>query len=298
MALELAQRVGGEIISADSMQVFRGLDIGTAKATGEERSRVRHHLLDVAAPDEPFDAARWLGLAKAAFDDIRGRGRAAIFCGGTGLYFSAWFKGLDAPAPADAALRAELESRPLEELLVELQARDPARFASIDRCNPRRVVRAVEIARFRATRPEPAILPPAAGATQSTIVVLERPTAELRVRIDVRVDRMFREGLVEETRALLDAGLGRERTALQAIGYRQVVEHLRGDRDLAATVALVKTKTWQFARRQMTWFRHQLPVTWLTIEGGEAPSATAERVFRAAMEGPMPAGCRRSGDPG
>lgn len=264
------------------MQVFRGLDVGTAKATAAEQAGVRHHLIDVVDPGEPFDSARWLALAKAAFDEVRRRGRVAVFCGGTGLYFNAWFRGLDAPAPSDPAVRAELESLPLAELLRELEALDPGTFARIDQRNPRRVVRALEIIRLTnepIARPVPQADPEGAAGGATTIVVLRRTPEDLRARIDWRVDQMFRDGLVEEARGLMERGLGQDRTAMQAIGYRQVVEHLRGERDLASTIALVKTRTWQFARRQMTWFRHQLPVTWLDVDAAEGPEGTAGRVL-------------------
>lgn len=275
VALEVAERLGGEIVSADSMMVFRGLDIGTAKPDAADRARVPHHLLDVVDPRDSYDAARWLAAAREAASAIAGRGRVPVVCGGTGLYFKAWLAGLDSPAPADPALRAGLESMPLEVLLAELHAGDPETHARIDRANPRRVVRAVEILRLTG-RPQ---VRRAAASTPSraAVLVLRRQSEDLRRRIDRRVEAMFAAGLIEETRVLLQSGLGGDRTALQAIGYRQVVEHLRGERDLAATVALVKSRTWQFARRQMTWFRHQLPATWLEVRDDEDPATTAGR---------------------
>jgi len=286
VALDIALRCGGEILTADSMQVYRGLDIGTAKPAAE-RAIVPHHLLDLVGLDEGFDVQRWVEAAQEAVAGVRARGRLPIFCGGTGLYFRAWIEGLDALPAADPELRRELEARPLAELLAELQAGDPATWARIDRHNPRRVVRAVEILRGSGPR--------AAGGMDGGVAceqktgrgpgrgeplfVLRRSPAELRRRMDARVDVMFAEGLVEETRRLLEAGLGRNPVAMQAIGYRQVVEHLRGDRDLASTVALIKTRTWQFGRRQMTWFRHRPGVVWVDIEEGEAVSRTADRIL-------------------
>lgn len=284
VALELADRLDGEILSADSMQVFRGLDLGTAKPTGPERGRVPHHLIDLVGAAEPFDTARWLTEAKRVFEEVRGRGKVPIFCGGTGLYFSAWTHGLDAPAPGDPAVRQSLESEPLERLLAELRERDPATFERIDRRNPRRVVRALEILRLTG-RPIPPPRPvmdssdTLASGCGEALFVLRRDPADLRGRIEKRVDAMFASGLVEEVRMLMGEGLGAERTALQAIGYRQVVEHLRGDRDLTETVALVKSRTWQFARRQQTWFRNQLPARWIDVPPGESPPATARRIL-------------------
>ena len=263
VALALAELLGGEIISVDSMQVYRGLDIGTAKPSAAERARVSHHLLDVLELTEAFDAAQFVRLATAAVQGIQSRGRVPIFCGGTGLYFKAWLEGLGEAPPGDAGLRAELEAAPLPELLAELERRDPETFARIDRQNPRRVIRALEVIRltgkpFSAQRAE---WNAERGTRNAEMVfVLTREPADLRARIEARVDAMFAAGLVDETRRLLADGLAGNRNAMQALGYRQVVEHLRGERGLPETVALVKTRTWQFARRQRTWFRRQLEV--------------------------------------
>ena len=285
VALELALRHDGEIVAADSMQVYRGMDLGTAKPTPEERARVPHHLLDVAEVTEPFDVRRYRALAEAALADVLSRGRLPIVCGGTGLYFKALLRGLD-PLPAlDAAQRAELEATPLAELRAELRAVDPASAARVDLNNPRRVQRAVELARVlgpgwaerrRAWQPD---------APGPRVLGLRRTREDLRARIEARVDRMFADGLVAETRRLLARGLAENRTALQALGYRQVAAHLRGEGTLAEAVAQVKQRTWQFARRQMTWFRHQLPMEWVDVPPGEPPAATAERVWAAWRAG-------------
>lgn len=279
VAMELAQRLGGEILSADSMQVYRGLDIGTAKPT-RERDLVPHHLLDLVGPDEPFDTARWLAAARAAAADVWNRGRFPILGGGTGLYFQAWREGLDAVPPPDLELRRVLETQPLEALLMELERDAPEIWQRIDRKNPRRVVRAVEILRLgggaRVAQPAPQ---KDSSDFQGPIFVLRRGSEDLRRRMELRVDAMFAQGLVEETRRLLAMGLRENRTALQAIGYRQVVEHLEGMRDLASTITLVKAKTWQYGRRQMTWFRHRPGVVWVDLEEGEPASMTAERIL-------------------
>ena len=148
VALALAEKLGGEIISVDSMQVYRGLDIGTAKSSAAERARVPHHLIDVAELTEAFDATKFVVLAEKAVGEIQSRGRVPIFCGGTGLYFKAFLEGLGEAPPADEKLRAELEAAPLANLLRELEQRDPATFAKIDRQNPRRVIRAIEVIRL------------------------------------------------------------------------------------------------------------------------------------------------------
>jgi len=281
LALHLAEQLNGEIISVDSMQVYRGLDIGTAKPSLEEQQRIQHHLIDVSELTESFDAARFCQLATIALKEIQGRGHVPIFCGGTGLYFKAFLEGLGEAPPSDKNLRAQLETTPLQSLLEELKTSDPITYEKIDRQNPRRVVRAIEVIRLtgkpysaqraRWTAPEQNQSPNLFG--------LQRDPADLRERIDRRVDEMFRNGLVEETRRLLDSGLERNPTAMQAIGYRQVVEHLKGERSLPETIELVKIKTRQFARRQMTWFRRQLNLQWLTLERGEAISETANKLF-------------------
>ncbi len=295
VALALAEKIGGEIISVDSMQVYRGLDLGTAKPSAAERSRVTHHLIDVAELSESFDAAKFVTLAQQAVTEIQSRGRVPIFCGGTGLYFKAFLDGLGEAPPSDEILRAELEATPLAELLHELEQRDPATFARIDRQNPRRVVRAVEVIRltgkpFSEQRAEWRMNTgaPMVGSSRCddrtapravpTVVVLARLSADLQSRINARVDEMFERGLVDETRRLLDHGLAQNKTALQAIGYRQVVEHLRGERSLAETMELVKIKTRQFAKRQTTWFRKHARAQWIALKPHDSAAAMAALV--------------------
>ena len=280
IAVLLAERLGGEIISVDSMQVYRGLDIGTAKPSPEERTRVPHHLIDMVDLTEPFDAAQFIGLAHRAVAEIQGRGQLPIMCGGTGLYFKAFLEGLAQAPPANAPLRTALAATPLPELLRELAERDPLTYERIDRQNPRRVIRAIEVIRltgqpFSAQR---ANWQHATRNTQhaSNCIGLARSSADLRQRIDARVDAMFRRGLVAETEALLKRGLAQNQNAMQALGYRQIVEHLRGERSLPETIALVKIRTRQFAKRQMTWFRRQLRLTWINLE----PEASAEAVVK------------------
>lgn len=268
IALLLAQRIGGEIISVDSMQVYRGLDIGTAKPSARERARVPHHLIDVVDLSQPFDAAQFVRLANLAVSEIQSRRCVPIFCGGTGLYFKAFLEGLGDTPAADEKLRAALEAAPLAELLRELAERDPASYEKIDRKNPRRVIRAVEVIRLtnRAFSAQRSEWQSTVHSPQSTVIFgLSRSTEDLRARINARVDAMFDLGLVEETRRLLERGLAQNKTAMQALGYRQVVEHLRGERSLPETIELVKIKTRQFAKRQMTWFRRQLNLEWLDL---------------------------------
>jgi tRNA dimethylallyltransferase len=282
VALELAARLPGEIVSVDSMQVYRGLDIGTAKPSPAERALVPHHLIDVVGLDESFDAARFVTLARTAVQEIQGRGLTPILCGGTGLYFNAWLNGLGDAPPPDAALRAELEATELPALLDELARKDWATFDAIDARNRRRVVRAVEVIRItgRPFSEQRAAWPDRAPALAGRSFGLVRVPEDLRRRIDSRVDAMFARGLVEETRRLLASGLALNRTACQAIGYRQVIEHIEGARGLRETIELVKTKTRQFAKRQATWFKDQLDLEWIDVDSGAASSGVAETVVR------------------
>jgi len=281
-ALLLAEQLGGEIISVDSMQVYRGLDIGTAKPTAAQRAGVPHHLIDVADVTEPFDAAQFARRARDAVREIQARGRVPILCGGSGLYFRAFLEGLGEAPPADVALRATLEATSLTDLLTELEAHDPATFRAIDRQNPRRVIRALEVIRLTgkpfSVQRASWVRTDGDGANSSAaprFLGLSRTPADLSARIDARVDEMFQRGLVQETRELLAHGLEQNQTALQAIGYRQVVEHLRGQRSLADTIALVKLRTRQYAKRQRTWFRHQASVEWIDV----SPDETIEETF-------------------
>jgi len=283
VALALAEKIGGEIISVDSMQVYRGLDIGTAKPTAEEQARIPHHLINICDLREAFDAAQFVRLAQAVVGEILARGRTPIFCGGTGLYFKALLEGLGEAPATDAALRAELESAPLEQLLEELRARDPETHEKIDRQNPRRVVRAVEVIRLTGKKfsAQRSAWESATRQPLARFLCLTRNPDDLKQRINLRVDEMFARGLVDETRSLLVRGLAENKTALQAIGYRQVVEHLQGERGLAETVELVKARTRQFAKRQLTWFRRHGNCQWLELPPGEPAQTTLARINRA-----------------
>ena len=284
IALLLAERLGGEIISVDSMQVYRGLDIGTAKPSPADRARVPHHLIDVMAMTESFDAAQFVQLARRAVADVQSRGRVPILCGGTGLYFKAFLEGLCPAPPVCDALRAVLEATPLPELLRELAERDSVTYERIDRQNFRRVRRAIEVIRltgkpFSAQRSN-WDQAPCTTQQAATGFGFIRSAADLHERIGLRVDAMFREGCVAETEQLLKCGLAQNKTAMQALGYRQIVEHLSGERSLAETIELVKLRTRQFAKRQMTWFRRQLQLSWINLEPQSSAEAVAESIAR------------------
>ena len=273
VAIKIAEQLQGEIISVDSMQVYRGLDIGTAKPSEAEQAGIPHHLIDCAGLEETYDAARFVREATAAERKIE----RPIYCGGTGLYFQAWLEGLGESPPADAAVRAQIEAKSHEEQLVELKAADPETFERIDQQNPRRVVRALEVIRLTG-KPYSEQRAEWQNTVPSNFFLIEREREDLRARIEARVEAMFAAGLVEET-CSLRAALEDNRVAQQALGYRQVIGYLQGEQDLPNTVAMVKSRTWQFARRQKTWFRRLQGAVCLAVPADEAPSETARRIL-------------------
>ena len=280
LAQRLAGRLRGEIISVDSMQVYRGLDIGTAKPSAAEQAGVPHHLIDVTGLDEPFDAAQFVRLAKRAEAAVRSRGARPIFCGGTGLYFRALFEGLGESPPGDDSLRAELEAIPMEELLAELAAKDPEAFKAVDRQNPRRVIRALEVIRLTGQSYSSQRTGwGAPGQAPGNLFSIMRKSDDLAKRIPARVDRMFEQGLVAETESLAKRGLRENRTACQALGYRQVLEHLDGELGLAETIELVKARTRQFSKRQRTWFRNQMECQPFECAADELVDGCCERLL-------------------
>jgi tRNA dimethylallyltransferase len=271
LALRLAERWGAEIVSCDSAQVYRGMDVGTAKPAPAERARVAHHLLDLADPETPMDAARWAAAADAAIAAIRARGARVIVCGGTGLWLRALLEGL-VPAPAtDPAVRARLAARAraegVEALHGELARRDPPAAARLAPTDRQRVLRALEhleqagpaapalSALWEAHRAARAGAPPRHAAA---LLLLDPPRDELYARIDARVGAMLAAGLQEEVRALAERArrLGVARGALGTVlGYRQLLRHLDGTLPRDEAVRLIRRDTRRYAKRQLTWFR-------------------------------------------
>lgn len=272
LALEVASRVkgGGEIISCDSMQVYKGMDIGTAKATDAERSRIRHHLLDVADPNTNYSLADYVPAARQAIDEIRSRGKLPIFCGGTGLYLQQTLAEgqLESP-PADEALRAVLLSRTPEENHSELRACDPESADAIHPNNVRRVVRALEVYRLSGIPKSEWDRRCQTGTLPSDAVVLflySSDRAWLYERIDRRVDEMMASGLLEEVERL---NLDPAATAGQAIGYKEIIAHLSGGCSLEEAVEQIKLASRRYAKRQLTWFRHMAGVVPYDVGHGE-----------------------------
>ncbi len=259
LAIALAERLDGEIVNADSRQIYRGVDIGTAKPTAAEQAGARHWLIDVVAPDEPFTLADFLDLANAALDDIRSRGRLPIVAGGAGQYIWALLEGWRVPRVApDHALRAELEAvaetQGPDALASMLRAVDPASANAIDARNVRRVIRAIEVTRATG-RPFSSWRKKDAPRHNVTTIGLRMERDALYRRIDERVDSMMDRGFAREVERLIAEGYGCDASAMSGIGYRQICEHLRGECTLDGAVVRMKTETHRLARMQHTWFR-------------------------------------------
>jgi tRNA dimethylallyltransferase len=289
LALELALALGGEVVNADAMQLYRGMDVGTAKLTPAERRGVPHHLLDVLAVTQVASVAAYQRDARAALADVAERGGVPVLAGGSGLYVRAVLERLEIP-PTDAAVRARLEGELAAvgpgALHQRLAAVDPVAAASILPTNGRRVVRALEVVEltgrpFSATLPEPGAAP--AVPSLQLGLRLERP--ELDARIDARVDRMWAAGLVAETRALVGRGLREGRTASRALGYAQVLRCLAGEWDEAEARADTKAATRRFARRQETWFRRDRGIVWLPADAPDLRERALSAVAAAGGRG-------------
>lgn len=288
IALAVAERVGGEIVAADSMQVYRGFDIGTAKPSAAERSRVPHHLLDLVKPDQPFTAADYVRLASAAIVEIRARGHLPIVVGGTGLYVRALLCGLfDGPGeitPLRETLYQEAAQEGSATLHRRLETIDPETAAAIHPNDLFRIVRALEVA---AVSGRPISILRVEGHRNHRPVPgpilkfgLERNRQELYQRIEVRVEAMMKQGLLREVQNLLDRGYGDTLRPLRAIGYRHMIGHLKGEVSLDDAVASLKRDTRRYAKRQLTWFRHEDGIEWLPVEGSEV----GERALRLLVE--------------
>lgn len=264
LTIELAKRLNGEIISADSMQVYRGMDIGTAKPALAERDGVPHHLIDIADPAEPYDVARFVSDAAAAISDIAGRGKLPIVSGGTGLYICSLIDGADFTDGArDMACRESLSAYDADTLHAMLAACDPESAAAIHKNNRPRVIRALEyfhvtgkkISEHKAKNHPPPY--------QTTVLILDRPRDELYARIDARVDDMLSRGLEGEVRHLLERGVSPNANAMQGLGYKELIWYLRGRCTWSEAVCILKRNTRRYAKRQLTWWRRRSDVHWL-----------------------------------
>jgi len=272
LGIALAQHFHGEIVSADSRQVYRGLDIGTAKVTPEERALIPHHLLDVADPQEVYSVSQFQQQAIAAINDTLARGHQPFLVGGSPHYIQAVVDHLDIPPiPPHPALRAELEARPLAELLTQLEELDPQGAATIDRNNPRRVIRALEICLISG-KPFSQQRGVAAPLYSSLLLGISWPRNVLYQRIDARVDERMQQGMVGEVRELLRQGVSHERLESLGLEYRFISRWLRGEfASEAAMVERLKYAIHDFTRRQLSWFRKDKRIVW--IEGNNQEQA-------------------------
>ncbi len=275
LGIELALRYGGEIVSADSMQVYRRMDIGTAKATAEERARVPHHMLDVCEPWEDYSVSRYVQEAAAVCDRLLAEGKLPVIVGGTGLYIDSLLSGRDFAARdagdegLRAALSADYDRLGGEAMLETLRAFDPERAARLHPGDKRRIVRAIEIYRLTGktiTRhdAETRALPPRYEALTLALSFADR--ADLYARIDRRVEQMVRNGLFEEVEGLLAEGLSPACTAMQAIGYKEAAQALRGEMTREEAVALIQMNSRRYAKRQLTWFGRNPNARWIRWE--------------------------------
>lgn len=263
LSVMLAKELGGEVVSADSMQVYRGMDVGTAKATLAEREGVVHHMLDVADPGEDYSVAQYVDAAASACEDIIARGRLPIITGGTGLYIDSLlsarsFAETEQTHRVREELNAEYERLGGEAMLERLRAVDPERAEKLSANDARRIVRALEI--YALTGESASVhdaktraLPPRYEAARIVLSYKER--AQLYARIDARVDEMVAAGLFDEVSALLARGVGKDSTAMQAIGYKEAARALAGEIDREEAAALIKQASRRYAKRQLTWFR-------------------------------------------
>jgi tRNA dimethylallyltransferase len=288
LAVDVALALGGEVVNADAFQLYRGMDVGTAKPTAAERRGVPHHLLDVLEITQDASVAAYQRDATAVLAEVSGRGRHPVLAGGSGLYVRAVLDGLEIP-PTDPAVRGRLEAELAEEGPAALHARlgavDPAAAAAILPSNGRRIVRALEVveltgAPFRAT------LPDGAYALPAVQVGLDVPRDVLDARIEARVARMWREGLVDEVRQLEARGLRRGRTAGRALGYAQVLRMLGGELTEGEARAATVAATRRYARRQESWFRRDRRVVWLPHDAPDLAARVAGLAAGAASGSP------------
>ena len=274
IAVAFAERCGGEIVGADAFQIYRGLDLLSAKPSADLRARIPHHFIGEIPLSQAFDVAQYLALATQRIAEIRARGRLPVIAGGAGLYLRALTCGLADLPPADDELRAHLAGRTLTELQQQYSALDPEGCAQIDRQNPRRLVRAIEVclltgkpfSSFREQWREP--------AASFRGIICERPRSELHARINERTERMFRDGVEEEVRNCGPVGA----TAAQMLGLDQVQKLLRGEVERQACIAAIQQATRRYAKRQLTWLRRETRLTPVDLSSAGGADQLADRL--------------------
>ena len=284
LAVELAKEFNGEVVSCDSMYVYKRMNIGTAKPSKEEMDGIIHHMIDVAEPDEDFSVSKYCDMAAPIVDDITARGKTAIIAGGTGLYMDSLIKGNDfAPFPS-TGIREKLEARAdregMEAMLELLQSIDPDSAARVHLSDRKRIIRALEVyyetgETITAHNIRTQAVPPRYNPLWLGLDFADR--AELYRRIDLRVDIMLQQGLVAEIRELLASGIPEKATSMQAIGYKEFVAALDGQCTIEEAAEEVRKSSRHYAKRQLTWFRRNKNIHWLTRQTGEGPEEILNR---------------------
>lgn len=271
LSIALAQELDAEIISCDSMQVYKRMDIGTAKPTVEERAGIVHHMIDVAEPEEDFSVSRYCVMADPIVQDILNRGKTAIIVGGTGLYMDSLIRGNDfAPFPS-TGMRERLEKEPIVDVFRQLQEIDPEAAARLHLSDRKRIIRAMEVyletgETITAHNKRTQAIPPKYSPVWFALEDAQRQ--DLYDRIDRRVERMVEQGLIEEIQGLLNSGIPKKCTAMQAIGYKEFIDALEGNCSIDEAIAQVQQSSRHYAKRQLTWFRRNKSIHWLRREKG------------------------------
>ena len=287
LAVELAKELNGEVVSCDSMQVYKRMDIGTAKPTKEEMQGIVHHMIDVAEPDEDFSVSRYCAMASPIVDDILARGKTAIIAGGTGLYMDSLIRGNDfAPFPATGVreqLEAQADDIGMEAMLARLREIDPESAARLHLSDRKRIIRALEVyletgETITEHNRKTQAIPPKYTPLWLGLDFSDR--AELYRRIDLRVDLMLEMGLIAEIQGLLASGIPAKATAMQAIGYKEFVAALNGEETIAQAAEEVKKSSRHYAKRQLTWFRRNQAMHWLARQENQG----AEEILTAARQ--------------
>ena len=291
LAVALAKELHGEVVSCDSMQVYRHMNVGTAKPTREEMDGIVHHMIDVANPDEDFSVSRYCQMAAPIVDDIVARGKTAIIAGGTGLYMDSLIRGNDfAPFPSTGVrekLEAQADNEGMETMLNLLQSIDPESAARLHLADRKRIIRALEVyyetgSTITAHNLATQALPPRYSPLWLGLDFARRET--LYERINRRVDIMLEQGLVEEIRSLLNMGIPPTATAMQAIGYKEFVDALKGKCSIDSAADQVRQSSRHYAKRQLTWFRRNPNIHWLTYDDGQGFSEILEKARQVLHE--------------
>ena len=283
LSIALAKELDAEIVSCDSMQVYRRMDIGTAKPTPEERQGIPHHMLDVAEPQEDFSVSRYCALASPIVDSILAKGRTCIVVGGTGLYMDSLIRGNDfAPFPS-TGMRQKLEAQPIEDVYAQFQAVDPEAAARLHLSDKKRIIRAMEVyletgETITAHNKRTQAIPP--RYTPIWFALEDEDRADLYCRIDRRVEQMLEMGLIGEIQDLLASGIPTDCTAMQAIGYKEFLAALEGRITVQEAAAQVQQASRRYAKRQLTWFRRNPAIYWLR----RRPGGTNEEILSAARQ--------------